>query len=475
MSSSTLSSSVDVLVLGATGLCGRLLVRHFASHPELNVTFTLGLCARSKTKLESVYEEFGVDVKDVPAFVFDLTDHQKAEDIIAKAKVVINMAGPYASYARSIIKACIKNRVHYLDLSGETVWIQENIADLHALAQQAGIIVSHYCGLDSVPSDIILHLANKTLKAYASKSKSKEHSNLIAESISSFQWPLALSAGSMAAGWTQFDDPPDNLADSLLDTAFCPSTTGKPWPAPKLTYKLQDPKTDEVKHGAILLLASPNRAWVRRTWGLLEELGDEKMRYGPDLVYDESWECRSKLGALGTSLAFIGMIIGASIKPTRMILKRLFANGMGGSCVSLDEMERRSCSILNITKSTTTPGNSIPTTVRTTVDIKGDAGYLVTSILIGECALSALPANKHRLPPLGRKGGFLTSMTAFGDVLIERLERTGRFRFASEVVDPKKIDAPATKTKGRALTALASMLAIVSFGMVAWRRFLIEV
>jgi short subunit dehydrogenase-like uncharacterized protein len=46
-------------------------------------------------------------------------------------------------------------------------------------------------------------------------------------------------------------------------------------------------------------------------------------------------------------------------------------------------------------------------------------------------ASTSLPAD---LPALARKGGILTPATAFGDVLVTRLEETGRFQFESQVV-----------------------------------------
>jgi len=42
--------------------------------------------------------------------------------------------------------------------------------------------------------------------------------------------------------------------------------------------------------------------------------------------------------------------------------------------------------------------------------------------------------NIHALPDLAREGGILTPMTAFGDVLIQRLEETGRFEFSSSIL-----------------------------------------
>lgn len=43
--------------------------------------------------------------------------------------------------------------------------------------------------------------------------------------------------------------------------------------------------------------------------------------------------------------------------------------------------------------------------------------------------------NIHALPALARQGGVLTTMTAFGDELIHRLEETGRFEFSSSVIE----------------------------------------
>lgn len=42
--------------------------------------------------------------------------------------------------------------------------------------------------------------------------------------------------------------------------------------------------------------------------------------------------------------------------------------------------------------------------------------------------------NIHTLPALAQQGGILTPMTAFGDVLIQRLEETGRFEFSSSIL-----------------------------------------
>lgn len=60
--------------------------------------------------------------------------------------------------------------------------------------------------------------------------------------------------------------------------------------------------------------------------------------------------------------------------------------------------------------------------------------------MICESALLLVPAAKpkERLPAIGRRGGILTAMSAFGDRLVESLRSTGRFEFESRIVEAKK-------------------------------------
>lgn len=53
--------------------------------------------------------------------------------------------------------------------------------------------------------------------------------------------------------------------------------------------------------------------------------------------------------------------------------------------------------------------------------------------MISECAL-ALVFDQATLPPLAREAGFLTPATAFGDVIVKRLESTGRMKFETKVL-----------------------------------------
>lgn len=56
--------------------------------------------------------------------------------------------------------------------------------------------------------------------------------------------------------------------------------------------------------------------------------------------------------------------------------------------------------------------------------------------LIAECALSVAlaPPKNTALPPLGQQGGVLTPSTAFGMVLVERLQASGKVKLSSEIL-----------------------------------------
>lgn len=52
--------------------------------------------------------------------------------------------------------------------------------------------------------------------------------------------------------------------------------------------------------------------------------------------------------------------------------------------------------------------------------------------MVSEAAIALLPRNRSRLTALGRAGGILTPMSAFGNTITERLVATGKFEISSE-------------------------------------------
>ncbi len=60
------------------------------------------------------------------------------------------MKGPYTNNGEKIIQGCIKNGCHYLDISGETDFVQQT-SKYDQQAKDYKTILINSCGFDSIP------------------------------------------------------------------------------------------------------------------------------------------------------------------------------------------------------------------------------------------------------------------------------------------------------------------------------------
>jgi short subunit dehydrogenase-like uncharacterized protein len=72
----------------------------------------------------------------------------------ASTRVLVSTAGPFAVYGDAIVDACVHQRTHYADITGETAWVRRLIDRLHVRAARDGTRIVPFCGFDSVPSDL---------------------------------------------------------------------------------------------------------------------------------------------------------------------------------------------------------------------------------------------------------------------------------------------------------------------------------
>ena len=99
-----------IVVIGAAGEVARVAVRTLLRHqPGYHLVLT-------DINMRSL-EEFAMSLPDarVTARRLDLFDVDQARDTIRGAAMVINGAGPFARTAEPVIKACVAERVDYLD------------------------------------------------------------------------------------------------------------------------------------------------------------------------------------------------------------------------------------------------------------------------------------------------------------------------------------------------------------------------
>jgi short subunit dehydrogenase-like uncharacterized protein len=93
--------------------------------------------------------------------IFDLQQQQHILNAISDVAVVLHAAGPFRHTAKPMIEACVRSKVHYIDITGE-IEVFETAKLYDVPAKEAGIIIMPGSGFDVVPTDCLaLHLKNR--------------------------------------------------------------------------------------------------------------------------------------------------------------------------------------------------------------------------------------------------------------------------------------------------------------------------
>ena len=134
----------NFLLYGAYGYTGTLIA-------ELAVIKGLKpvLAGRDEIKLKELADRLQLDY-----VAFDLNDRQKLDEEINKVGAVLHVAGPFSATAEIMVDACIRNKVHYLDVTGE-IEVFEWIASQDQKARNAEIVLLPGVGFDVVPTDCL--------------------------------------------------------------------------------------------------------------------------------------------------------------------------------------------------------------------------------------------------------------------------------------------------------------------------------
>ncbi len=132
-----------ILIYGATGYTGKLIAKAAAQGARPI------LAGRNLAKVNAVARPLGLKAR-----AFDLGDPARIDAAIKDVSVVLNVAGPFSATSRPMAHACLRNRVHYLDITGE-IDVFEALAARDAEAKARGVTLLPGVGFDVVPSDCI--------------------------------------------------------------------------------------------------------------------------------------------------------------------------------------------------------------------------------------------------------------------------------------------------------------------------------
>ena len=107
------------------------------------------LAGRNLDKVKRVAEPLGLSAR-----AFDLGDPARIDAAIKDISVVLCAAGPFSATSRPVADACLRNRVHYLDITGE-IDVFEALAARDAEAEARGVMLLPGVGFDVAPSDCL--------------------------------------------------------------------------------------------------------------------------------------------------------------------------------------------------------------------------------------------------------------------------------------------------------------------------------
>jgi short subunit dehydrogenase-like uncharacterized protein len=142
----------NFLIYGSYGYTGKLIVEQAVKeglHPLL--------AGRDETALQAQANEFGLEYR-----AFDLKDVAALTQAVREVDAVLHCAGPFSLTYKTMVEACLANRKHYVDISGE-IEEYEAVIKLSEEARKANIMFLPGGGFDVVPSDCLAAYVAKKL------------------------------------------------------------------------------------------------------------------------------------------------------------------------------------------------------------------------------------------------------------------------------------------------------------------------
>jgi short subunit dehydrogenase-like uncharacterized protein len=140
------------LLYGATGFTGKLILEKAAQFGLEPI-----LCGRDEARLRPLATQFNLPYRVAP-----LTDAVALNNALRDVPAVLHCAGPFSRTAMPMQQACLRNGVHYLDITGEIAVFEQGAA-LDAQARERGVMLLSGVGFDVVPTDCMARFLHDQL------------------------------------------------------------------------------------------------------------------------------------------------------------------------------------------------------------------------------------------------------------------------------------------------------------------------
>lgn len=156
------SRPYHIIIFGASGFTGQFVVEEVARTSAEGPKGTLkwAVAGRSRAKLEKVLDQAAVSLSkpelrsEVEIIVADVGEPDSLAAMCKQGVVVLNCVGPYRFWGEPVVKACVENGAHHIDISGEPQFLEGMQLNYDSQAADKGVYVVGSCGFDSIPADM---------------------------------------------------------------------------------------------------------------------------------------------------------------------------------------------------------------------------------------------------------------------------------------------------------------------------------
>lgn len=395
----------DVVLYGASGFTGKQTVEYFAGQVPPGA-LRWAIAGRNREKLETVKRQIGDAARDIDVLVADSGDQTAIDTIVARTRVLLTTAGPFALYGTGLVDACMRFNTHYVDITGETPWVKDLITRYHDQAAADGTRIIPFCGFDSIPSDLGAYLVARYIQ---------EELGAQCRAVKAyFQMDGGVNGGTLATMFNLYDA---GQAEQTRDV-FLLNPPGEH--SKQEIARNQDPKlplydADVAAWAGPFFMGPINTRVVRRSSALYKQW---QAPYGAEFTYQEFMKFSGPLGGLQAAGLSMGSAFSEVVlqTPLRQLVKPLLPQpGAGPSEKTMNEGWFR-CELVGLADD----GRKVKGLIRD----QGDPGNRATVKFVCESAL-CLALDFAALPGGQKRGGILTPATGLGDVLADRLRKAG--------------------------------------------------
>lgn len=425
----------DVLIVGASGYTGthlaEYLLRNYA--PKEGDEIVFGLAGRNMNRLVELHKRLRSVRPDpwvwgIQLVTVDILNEASVNAAVRKATVVASVVGPYDEFGETLVRACVENGTHYVDITGETPFIQDMIDRYHLQAVAMDTFIVPSCGFDSIPSDLGTHLlALHAEEEFGAKLGNVRcyltggrDSSLLEDSPGADGAVVRPGAGTLLSllgvmstvrGWKALLDP----------FVLCDQTDLRRYSKRRARHPLlsllpgYDGRMRRKKWIAHFPMALVNEKTVRRSSVLLHEL------YGPNFEYREAFATDNALVAVGISLAAALLYLITMIPGVAFLCRRFLVPPSSQTPpLRTDDYKPGNFRFELIAET----DEDEPETIRARVEGVDDAGFSETSKMMGEAAVALAIERNRIVEDSGMSGGVVTP-AVLGITLIQRLRVAG--------------------------------------------------